>query len=949
MERGRLERLRVERLQLELTVPPDPASREPALPLRVRLLIGVAVLATAATLAAIGVGWHQVAAMTARQWAVMAVVTVMATACSVRPLLLYRGLESEAFTFSEAFLVILVLTLPPLSALAAILLFSAAAQTLKRRPLSKAVFNVGQMCTGAAAAIALAHWISPPTRNLQMGAVGAATAGAAVFFVINATAVAAVLTAIDSTWTSCLLDGIKLRLALSASGMVAGAVLGIALYSGSWVLLLLVPTLVLLRHTVAAQFKAEHDRARVSGLLATTLEAYRRLDGNAVSEAVLGSARDLLRSPRAYLSALPPGPDPAAMITVNGGGKWLVLAGRRKDEPFEETDGDLLRALAAVGSGAATNAELYRQVSYERERLASVALSIGEGVVAVDPDGRLTFANAAAGDIVALPAVTGEGDRFGAGSVRAPDFLREPALRCIRAGHPVRDDSSLFPSKDGSPVPVSYIASPIMERNNRPAGAVIAFHDVSERQMLEEKLRHQGLHDSLTGLANRRQLVQRLEALLHDPRTRDLTHAVMFIDVDRFKGVNDTLGHAVGDDLLVALGQRLKAAARPEDVIARFGGDEFVALLPDVHGLSEASAVAERMCKAVEQPVRLADDYDFVATVSVGVDLTAPGKSADDLLHNADVAMYDSKARRHGGAVQFFDRYSMGSRSPVLFQLEADLRRAVERDEIEVHYQPRFTIPGGEIVGAEALVRWRHPQLGLLGPSSFVNLAEETGLIVPVGRAMLEQAARFARDVEEELGRVMPVSVNLSPRQFHHSGLVMDIRRILREVGLDPARVTVEITESMVMDDLAGARQLMSQLRATGVNIAIDDFGTGHSSLGYLKRFPVQELKVDRSFVAGVADQPTDRAIVRTVIQLAEAMNVTPVAEGVETVEQLAVLEALGCSLGQGYYVSPPVDGPSFTRLLSAQAPAGREGASDRTACEPVVDQAGFGTFGPTA
>ncbi|HET6875569.1 MAG TPA: PAS domain-containing protein, partial [Acidimicrobiales bacterium] len=471
---------------------PSPAGPS-ALPRRVRLLIGAAVAATAGSLAAICVEWHQLAAMTAHQWAVMAAITVLATAGSVRPLLLYRGVESEAFVFSEAFLVLMLLTLPPVSALTGILLVSAATQVIRRRPPSKGVFNVGQMCAAAAAAIALARWISPAPGHFQIGTVGAATVGAAAFFVINITAVAAVLTALGSTWRSCLLDGIRLRLALSASGVVAGAVLGVALRSGTWVLIPVGATLVLVRHTVGAQFKAEHDRARARGLLDATLDAYRTLDGRAVTDGILETARTLLRSPQSHFSLVAPDSDVAAVMTSNGTSQWLVAAGRRKDEPFEDTDVDLVRALAAVGSGAATNAELYRQVRYERERLASVALSIGEGVVAVDPDGRLTFANAAADEIVALPPVPAVGEEPGGSSERAPDFLIEPALRCMRTGQTVRDDHALFPSKDGGTVPVAYIASPIMERNNRAAGVVIAFHDVTERRVLEEKLRHEGL------------------------------------------------------------------------------------------------------------------------------------------------------------------------------------------------------------------------------------------------------------------------------------------------------------------------------------------------------------------------------------------------------------------------------------------------------------------------
>ena len=854
--------------------------------------------------------------MTSQQWIVLGVVTLIAAASSIRPLLLYRGDQSEAFDCTDAFLVIFLLTEPPVVALAALMLATAAAQIAKRRPLGKAVFNVGQIATSAGAAIALTQSLSPVRGPLKPSDVGAAVAGASIYFVVNSAAVSAILVAVGEPWPSVLLDGLRLRLVLSSASVIIGAVLAVTLHNAAWTLVLAVPGLLFLRHTVAAQFKAEHDKARVEGLFEATMDTNRTLTQEVVDGTILDFVRRLLRCPEAYIGRSEPTTGMAASITVNGERRWLVAAGRRREEPFEDYDRTLLEALAAVASGASTNAELYRQVRYERHRLSSIALSIGEGVVAVDLDGRLTFANAAASALIPLPGATNLliDDHIDPDSMKAPEFIYYPAMRCIEHRSAYREDSGVFPSKRGGFIPVAYSASPILD-GGRPIGAVIAFRDMTERRSLEDELRHQALHDSLTGLANRRLMVDTLESLLKDPAGADRTHAVVFIDVDRFKGVNDSLGHAMGDDLLVSVSRRLERAARPGDLLARFGGDEFVALLEDVDGPGEATAAARRMCAAVEDPIVLADGYELVATVSAGISLSEPGKTADDLLHDADVAMYHTKVRRHGGAVQVFDRASMGSRSAVRLQLEADLRKAVDRNEIEVYYQPLCSIETEDILGAEALVRWRHPDLGILAPSAFVGLAEETGLIVPLGRVVLEQSARQARLLEERLGVALPISVNLSPRQFHHSGLVGDIRRAIEDARIEPSLLVVEITESMVMDDLAGARELMHQLRQIGVGIAVDDFGTGHSSLGYLKQFPIQELKIDRTFVAGVAEDPVDRAIVRAVIQLAEAMKVVPVAEGIETEGQLGALRRLGCPVGQGYHFAHPLPAAEFEEL----------------------------------
>jgi diguanylate cyclase (GGDEF)-like protein len=453
--------------------------------------------------------------------------------------------------------------------------------------------------------------------------------------------------------------------------------------------------------------------------------------------------------------------------------------------------------------------------------------------------------------------------------------------------------------------------------NGAPSGAVIAFRDITERKAFEDELHHHAFYDSLTGLANRRLLVDRLDQALRQAARDRTTHALIFVDVDRFKSVNDNLGHLTGDEFLRAIAGRISGVVRGHDLLARFGGDEFVLLLEDVADVDEAVAVAGRVCSAVGRPIVLPGGHELVASLSVGVALTGPGKTADDVLRDADVAMYEAKARRGGGVYAVFDQTSMGTRSSERLDVEADLRRGLERDELEVHYQPVYSLGEQHIVGAEALVRWRHPANGLISPMRFIAIAEETGLILPLGRYVLEQACLQVRTIRDRFGLELPISVNLSPRQFQDRGLLSQVKSALEATGAAPELLIFEITETTVMDDVSGAREVMRKLSQLGVRLAIDDFGTGHSSLAYLKHFPAHEVKVDQSFVQGVAESPVDSAIVGAIIDLAAAIGISAVAEGVETIDQVAELKVLGCQAGQGFYFSRPLRAPDFDNLLS--------------------------------
>jgi diguanylate cyclase (GGDEF)-like protein/PAS domain S-box-containing protein len=437
-------------------------------------------------------------------------------------------------------------------------------------------------------------------------------------------------------------------------------------------------------------------------------------------------------------------------------------------------------------------------------------------------------------------------------------------------------------------------------------GIVVTFHNITERKTFERELLHVTLHDPLTHLPNRTLVEDRLEHTLARAEHHGSSVAVLSIDLDNFKIVNDSLGHHMGDRLLCEVAERLGATMRPEDTIARVGGDEFIVVLEAADGGTHAVRIAERIAEALEAPFML-DEHEVFVTVSIGIVLSTKAKEpAEHLLRNADLAMYRAKASGKSGYALF--EQSMNAQASSRLQLESDLRRALERDEFRIYYQPIAQLDTGLIDEVEALVRWEHPRRGLVPPLEFIPLAEETGLILPLGLWVLREACQQMKTWETTDEAHMPrtVSVNLSARQFGSARLVEDVAQVLRDTGLEPSRLKLEITESVMMQEVETTSAILHQLKALGVKLAIDDFGTGYSSLAYLQRFPIDVLKIDRSFIKPLGNNPEDEAIVRTIITLAKTLNMVVTGEGIETTMQLEQLRGLGCDLGQGYYIARP-------------------------------------------
>jgi len=443
--------------------------------------------------------------------------------------------------------------------------------------------------------------------------------------------------------------------------------------------------------------------------------------------------------------------------------------------------------------------------------------------------------------------------------------------------------------------------------------------EIAERRELEEQLTHQAFHDPLTGLPNRTLFFDRLELALERARRLEGEVAVLFMDLDDFKVINDSLGHEAGDQVLLAVAERLENCMLAEETLARFGGDEFTVLLEDVSDPSDAARVAERIGEALREPFILGGRERFVTT-SVGISFGGRGEERPgDLLRNADLAMYQAKARGRNRQAVF--ETGMGERALQRLELENELRRALERKEFALHYQPKVSLDSGEIVAMEALIRWEHPTRGLVSPAQFVPVAEEIDLIAPIGRWVLKEACRQARRWHAKVRGIpaLKVCVNLSAKQFQHPALLEEVEAALRESGLDPAALDLEITESVVMEDAPTTLATLRDLKALGLNLAIDDFGTGYSSLSYLRRFPIDFLKVDRSLIQGLGGGPKDEAMLSALVTLAHSMGTRAIAEGVETGEQLARLREAGYDFAQGYYFAKPLPARAAGALLAEQ------------------------------
>ncbi|MBL0224384.1 MAG: EAL domain-containing protein [Geobacteraceae bacterium] len=482
--------------------------------------------------------------------------------------------------------------------------------------------------------------------------------------------------------------------------------------------------------------------------------------------------------------------------------------------------------------------------------------------------------------------------------------------------HEQREGSAVLRNyrKDGSLFWNDLSVSPVLDEAGNVAHFVWVINDVTEREQHEELLEYQASHDALTGLPNRNLLADRINQLLANARRYNMRVAVLFIDLDNFKLVNDSLGHALGDQMLVIQAERLHKIIRSGDTVARYGGDEFVVVVSNLEKSEDAATVAHNIQELVSRPFAI-DGHEFGITCSIGISLfPKDGNDVDSLLKNADAAMYRAKEQSRN-SFQFYTS-EMNDRVVERMVIERHLRHALELGQLEVHYQPQVEVNNGQLVGVEALLRWHSPELGTVPPDRFIPLAEETGLIVQIGEWVLKTCCEQNKAWQKAGLTPVTISVNISARQLQKKDLSAVIAEILRESGLEPRFLELEIVESMVMHDVESAAVIMKDLKKLGIMLAMDDFGTGYSSLSYLKRFPFDKLKIDLSFVRDIMTDPESAAIARAIIAMAHNLNLRAIAEGVETKEQLDYLRQHGCDEIQGYYVSRPVTALEFETLL---------------------------------
>jgi diguanylate cyclase (GGDEF)-like protein/PAS domain S-box-containing protein len=575
----------------------------------------------------------------------------------------------------------------------------------------------------------------------------------------------------------------------------------------------------------------------------------------------------------------------------------------------------LLRALRYAVERKSMQEELFE----EKERAQVTLNSIGDAVICTDVSGNITFLN--------LVAVRMTGwSRDEAAGKPMPDVFRvldatsrkttpnpmEMAVRQNRTMH--LPSNCILIQRDGCEIPIEDSIAPIHDREGQATGVVIVFRDVSSGQTMALQMAHSAHHDFLTGLPNRKLLNDRVSQAILSATRNTKKVAVLFLDLDGFKHINDSLGHSIGDRVLQSVAKRLVDSVRGSDTVSRQGGDEFVVLLSEVEHSEGVAITARRLLQVGAEPHPI-DQHDLYVTACIGVSIYPDdGLDVETLIKNADTAMYQAKDNGRQ-SYQFFAP-AMNVRAVERQSIEGSLRRALERQEFAVYFQPKINLRTGEISGAEALIRWTHPTRGLVPPAQFIPVAEDSGLILPIGNWVLREACKRARAWVEIGLPLGTMGVNISAVEFRNENFLEGVFAILKETGLNPNLLELELTESVLMKRPESTASVLQALRAKGVQVAVDDFGTGYSSLSYLQKFSIDALKIDQSFVRRITTAPAETTIVTAVISMARSLKLRVVAEGVETLKELEFLQAHQCDEAQGYYFSRPIPPEEFAKLL---------------------------------
>ncbi|MDQ3627701.1 MAG: EAL domain-containing protein [Actinomycetota bacterium] len=818
----------------------------------------------------------------------------------------------ESINYDDMLFPSALLILTPTEWSITVLFASVAGSLILRRAPEKAVFNAGQYLVASIVGYVLYRLLAGTSANtLDLRSIFAAGLGGIVVSAVSRVAVMSMIAYVTRQRWSALVKLPRSLVAAWFSGAIVGTNGAALALTFSWGILPVILLVGVVQRAINAQWHEETARTQAERLQQHTSVLRATSRQSDVEHSLVTSAADLLGARGA--SILRPGnPVPEnALSAPMPGGQLLVVHGRIGPGSWSQQEREILTTLAGVGDDTLRSVDLI-------SRLRSITDAQTEGVISLDVDGVVTFANPAA---VRMLRASSASDVVGHELSDLARLRRGPqridVAEMTRLGEQVHDgDAALYlmrgKAAQSGRLEVAYSFNPLTDASEgtEPTGSVLVLRDVSERRAFQEAMTYRAMHDELTGLPNRRLLVERLDATVSSSSTDGLRHVVIFVDLDRFKLVNDSYGHLVGDQLLIQLSDRLQEQLGVSDSAARLSGDEFVMLLQDCPDDAEVTRIVENLAVSLRKPY-LIDGHAIYITVSLGVTITYPGQTREEIMVAADAAAYAAKS-----AGRNCIRYSspeLVAAAGLRLEMESQLRTAIEANGLRLHYQPIIDTKTQTMVGAEALVRWNRdgvPQ----SPAEFISLAEDSGLIIYLGRWVMEEACRTTHRWNTRYPEREPVmvSVNLSALQLTQPNLADEIEAVLNRTGLPAWQLTLEITETAVLFDIEANLPTLRELREIGVRVSVDDFGTGYSSLAYLRRLPVDTVKLDAAFIAGLGRDPVDTQIVAAVLRLCKALGRTVVAEGVETEVQRQFLAWMGCPLMQGFLLARPMDAQRF-------------------------------------
>jgi diguanylate cyclase (GGDEF)-like protein/PAS domain S-box-containing protein len=805
--------------------------------------------------------------------------------------------------------------LAPWQCLVVIGVASLAGSLVLRRHWEKTAFNLGMLLFSTSVAIGVVVLLqTQPDQSPKLKDVAVGMFAALVLTAISAVMVRGITAYHSGVPYLPLMRELSARILPWIGAVTLGGIAALSMGAEPWSAVLCIGVVMFFYRAYAASLVEQDGRLHAERLQQAIVSLRTHTDPSEVREDLVAATKDLLGAEVADIV-------PASAAESAGSTSAPLLDGQRlridkrmgSPEPWDANERDTLLTLAGVAGDVLRSADLIA-------RLRTITNSQSEGVIALDMRTCITFANPAA---VRMLGCTSDADVLGE-RIRDRLTLRNRRLpidftSMVEGQLVAHDADATLGPPDGDTLDIAYSITPLRAEGDH-VGAVLVLRDVTERRAFQDELTRRALHDELTGLPNRRLLLERLDHAITRSSTTGLHHGLLFLDLDRFKLVNDSYGHIIGDKLLVQVAGRLRAGLSPADSVARMSGDEFIVLIEDAADMEAVTSVAEQLLQVMQEPFSV-DGHHIFMSASIGVGLTQDDQGRDVVLAGIDAAAYAAKASGRNCYCVSTDASVDETRARL--DLEVSLRHGLDENELELHYQPIVTSDSGSVVGVEALVRWRSPQRGILWPQQFVPIAEETGLIVPMGRWVLEDACRTLRQwtLDHPDRPPLRVSVNLSALQFAQHRLAEDVAETLAATGLPASQLCLEITETVLMSDTIGTVTTLNALHDLGVAVAIDDFGTGYSSLSYLKRFPIDVVKLDRTFIEGLVTDDVDVEIASAVIRLTEALHMSTVAEGVETDSQRQMLVKLGCPFIQGYLTSRPLPAADFLEFWAGTYP----------------------------